>query len=51
MFPLLGILREYWIEHVILDSFVSCLHCQLGHSTGEFQALQLIVSVAFGAVD
>ena len=34
-----------------LDSFVSCLHSLLGYSTGEFQALQLIVFAAFGAVD
>ena len=34
-----------------LDSFMSCLHSPLGYSTGEFQALQLIVLVAFGAVD
>ena len=34
-----------------LDSFISCLHSQLGYSTGEFQALQLIVLAAFGAVD
>ena len=34
-----------------LDSFMSYLHSQLGYSTGEFQALQLIVLVAFGAVD
>ena len=34
-----------------LDSFMSCLHSLLGYSTGEFQALQLIVFVAFGAVD
>ena len=33
-----------------LDSFMSCLHSLLGYSTGEFQALQLIVLVAFGAV-
>ena len=33
-----------------LDSFMSCLH-SLGNSTGEFQALQLIVLAAFGAVD
>ena len=26
-----------------LDSFMSCLHSLLGYSTGEFQALQLIV--------
>ena len=31
-----------------LDSFMSSL---LGHSTGEFQALQLIILAAFGAVD
>ena len=34
-----------------LDSFMSCLHSLLGYSTGEFQALQLIALVAFGAVD
>ena len=34
-----------------LDSFMSCLHSPLGYSTGEFQALQLIVFAAFGAVD
>ena len=34
-----------------LDSFMSCLHFLLGYSTGEFQALQLIVLAAFGAVD
>ena len=34
-----------------LDSFMSCLHSLLGYSTGEFQALQLIVPAAFGAVD
>ena len=34
-----------------LDSFMSCLHSLLGYSTGEFQALQLIVFAAFGAVD
>ena len=34
-----------------LDSFMSCLHSLLGYSTGEFQALHLIVLVAFGAVD
>ena len=35
----------------LLDSFMSCLHSLLGYSIGEFQALQLIVLVAFGAVD
>ena len=34
-----------------LDSFMSCLHSLLGYSTGAFQALQLIVLAAFGAVD
>ena len=34
-----------------LDSFMSCLHSLLEYSIGEFQALQLIVLAAFGAVD
>ena len=34
-----------------LDSFMSCLYSLLGYSTGKFHALQLIVLVAFGAVD
>ena len=34
-----------------LDSFMSCLHSLLGYSTGQFQALQLIVIAAFGGVD
>ena len=34
-----------------LDFFMSCLQSLLGYSTGEFQALLLIVLVAFGAVD
>ena len=34
-----------------LDSFVSCLHSLLGYSTGEFQALQLIVLAVLGAGD
>ena len=34
-----------------LDPFMSFLHSLLGYSTGEFQALQLIVLAAFGAVD
>ena len=33
------------------DSFMSCLHSLLEYSTEEFQALQQIVLVAFGAVD
>ena len=34
-----------------LDSLMSCLDSLLGHSTREFQALQLIVLTVFGAVD
>ena len=34
-----------------LDSFMSCLHLLPGYSTGELQALQVIVLAAFGAVD
>ena len=33
-----------------LDSFMSCLHSLLEYSTGEFQALQLILLAAFGAM-
>ena len=33
------------------DSIMSCLHSLLGYSTGEFQVLQLIVLVAFSAVE
>ena len=34
-----------------LDSFMSCLQSLLGYYTGEFQALQLIILAAFGAVN
>ena len=34
-----------------LDSFISCLPSLLGYSTGEFQALQLIVLAVLGGVD
>ena len=34
-----------------LDSFMSWLHSLLEYSTGEFQALQLIVLAVFGAMD
>ena len=34
-----------------LDSFMSCLHSLLGYSSGDFQALQLIVLAAFSAVE
>ena len=39
------------LNMLFLDSFMSCLHPLLGYSTGELQALQLIVFAAFGAVD
>ena len=32
------------------DPFMSCLHSLLGYSTGDFQALQLIVLTVFVAV-
>ena len=51
MFQSLDILFEYWIEHVTLDYFMSFLDCLLGYSTGELQALQLIVHALFDAVD
>ena len=34
-----------------LDSFMSCLQSLLEYSTGEFQALQLIVLAVSGGVD
>ena len=39
------------LNMLTLESFMSCLHSLLGYSTGEFQALQLIVLAVFGAVD
>ena len=36
---------------VLTDPLMSHLATQLGYSAGEFQALQLIVLVAFGVVD
>ena len=36
---------------VLTDPFMSHLATELGYSAGEFQALQLIVLVAFGVVD
>ena len=36
---------------VLTDPFLSHLATQLGYSAGEFQALQLIVLVAFGVMD
>ena len=49
MLPLRDILFEYGIEHVTFG--LSCLHSLLEYSTGELQALQLIVLTVFGAVD
>ena len=37
--------------YLLTDPFMSHLATQLGYSAGEFQALQLIVLVAFGVVD
>ena len=34
-----------------LDSFMPCLQSLLGYSTGDLQALQLVVLAVFGAVD
>ena len=42
MFLSLGLLSEYQIQHDAIGP--------LGYSAGEFQALQLIVLVAFGVV-
>ena len=47
----LDILLYIGLNMFPLDSFMSCLHSLLGYSTGEFQALQLIVLAAFGAMD
>ena len=51
MFLPLDILFEYWIEHVSFGLLYVMFTFLLEYSTGEFQALQLIVLVAFGAVD
>ena len=52
-----GCLRPWTFSLIIglnmfpLDSFMPYLHSLLGYPTGEFQALQLILLTAFGAVD
>ena len=51
MFLAMDILLEYWIEYVSFGILYARLHSLLEYSTGEFQALQLIVLAAFGAVD
>ena len=45
--------REYplKIPNRTIIPLVSDLHCQLGYSTGVFQALLLVVHVEFRAVD
>ena len=49
MFLSLDLLSENRIQHGA--TFMSHLATQLGYSAGEFQAVQLIVLVAFGVVD
>ena len=44
-------LQNIGFNTVLTDPFMSHLATQLGYSAGEFQALQLIVLVAFGVVD
>ena len=52
MFPPLDILIECWIEQATIGLFyVGLFYSLLVYSTGELQDLQLIVLVAFGAVD
>ena len=50
MFLSLDLLPEYRIQHTI-GLFMSHLYTELEYSTGEFQALQLIVLAVFGVVD
>ena len=47
----LDLLLEYGLSMLLSDSFMSNLYSQLYSSTGEYQALQLIVFVVFGALD
>ena len=52
MFPALDILCEYWIENITFGLlYVMFRLSTIGYSTGEFQALQLIVLVVFDAVN
>ena len=51
MFLSLNLLQKIGFNTVLTDPFMSHLATQLGYSAGEFQALQLIVLVAFGVVD
>ena len=47
----LDIILNIGLNMLPYDSYISCLHCLLGYSPSEFQALQLAVRVSFGAVD
>ena len=48
----LDLLAEYRIQHGAIGRlYVTSIATQLGYSVGAFQALQLIVLVAFGVVD
>ena len=51
LFPILDIILKNLIEHVSFGLLYVMFTFLLGYSTGEFQALQLIVLAAFGAVD
>ena len=39
------------LDMLTSDSFMSCLDSLLGYSTGEFEALQLIILMVFGGMD
>ena len=43
-----GPLFEYWIEHITFKLLDVILVNLLGYSTGELQALQLVVLAVFG---
>ena len=52
MFPPLDILLEYWIEHVTFGLlYVKVFTFPTEIFRREFEALQLVVLVAFGAMD
>ena len=51
MFLSLDLFENIGFNTMLTDPFLSHLATQLGHSAGEFQALQLIVLAAFSVVD
>ena len=51
MFLSLDSFQNIGLNMVSSDPFMSHLDTQLGYSTGEFQALQMIVHVVFGVVN